>query len=118
MTQEILQNCVPDSKVYGANMGPTWGRHDPGGPHVGPMDLAICGGMPGVQFGNLRGVYLIGYIRPCVCFGYWAFGKRKCLVSDCGRVCRSNIIDYGYALIAVDFCVFVYQTIYIIYSLW
>ena len=23
----------PDSKVYGANMGPTWGRQDPGGPH-------------------------------------------------------------------------------------
>ena len=31
----------PDSKVYGANMGPTWGRQDPGGPHVGPMNLAI-----------------------------------------------------------------------------
>ena len=24
-----------------ANMGPTWGRHDPGGPHVGHMDVAI-----------------------------------------------------------------------------
>ena len=22
-------------------MGPTWGRQDPGGPHVGPMNLAI-----------------------------------------------------------------------------
>ena len=32
----------PDSKVHGANMGPTWGRQDPGGPHVGPMNLAIC----------------------------------------------------------------------------
>ena len=31
----------PDSKVYGANMGPTWGQQDPGGPHVDPMDLAI-----------------------------------------------------------------------------
>ena len=31
-----------DSKVYGANTGPTLGRQDPGGPHVGPMDLAIC----------------------------------------------------------------------------
>ena len=28
---------TPDSKVYGANMGPIWGRQDPGGPHVGPM---------------------------------------------------------------------------------
>ena len=22
-------------------MGPTWGRQDPGGPHVGPMNFAI-----------------------------------------------------------------------------
>ena len=32
---------LPDSKVHGANMGPIWGRQDPGGPHVGPMNLAI-----------------------------------------------------------------------------
>ena len=33
----------PDSKVHGANMGPIWGCQDPGGPHVGPMNFAICG---------------------------------------------------------------------------
>ena len=33
--------AYPDSKVYGANMRPTWGRQDPGGPYVGPMNLAI-----------------------------------------------------------------------------
>ena len=32
----------PDSKVHGTNMGPIWGRQDPGGPHVGPMNFAIC----------------------------------------------------------------------------
>ena len=37
---------VPDSKVYGAYMGPTWGRQDPGGPHVGPMNLVIWVGCP------------------------------------------------------------------------
>ena len=31
----------PNSKVYGANMEPTWGQQDPGGPHVGPTNLAI-----------------------------------------------------------------------------
>ena len=31
----------PDSKVHGANMGPIWGRQDPGGPQVGPMNFAI-----------------------------------------------------------------------------
>ena len=28
--------------VQGANMGPIWGRQDPGGPDVGPMNFAIC----------------------------------------------------------------------------
>ena len=34
---------VPDSKVHGTNMGPIWGRQDPGGPHVSPMNFAIWG---------------------------------------------------------------------------
>ena len=49
-------NCVcdfwevfPDSKVHGANMGPIWGRQDPGGPHVGPMNFAIW-----VAFGKMH----------------------------------------------------------------
>ena len=33
--------CCPDSKVRGANMGPIWGRQDPGGPHVGAINFAI-----------------------------------------------------------------------------
>ena len=33
--------AFPDSKVNEANMGPIWGRQDPGGPHVGPMNFAI-----------------------------------------------------------------------------
>ena len=35
------RRVFPDSKVHGANMGPIWGRQDPGGPHGGPMSLAI-----------------------------------------------------------------------------
>ena len=31
----------PDSKAHGANMGPNWGRQDPGGFQVGPMNFAI-----------------------------------------------------------------------------
>ena len=30
-----------DSKVRGASIGPIWGRQNPGGPHVGPMNFAI-----------------------------------------------------------------------------
>ena len=35
----------PDSKVHGANMGPTWGRQDPGERHVGHVNrvsAAVC----------------------------------------------------------------------------
>ena len=43
--QHILANPfkykLPDSKVHGANVGPIWGRQDPGGPHVGPMNFAM-----------------------------------------------------------------------------
>ena len=31
----------PDSKVLGVNMGSIWGRQNPGGPQVGPMNFAI-----------------------------------------------------------------------------
>ena len=38
--------CVnPDSKVHGANMGPTWVLSAPDEPHVGPMNLAIRDGL-------------------------------------------------------------------------
>ena len=41
-----FDDANPDSKVHGANMGPIWGRQDPGGPHVGPMNFAITGSHP------------------------------------------------------------------------
>ena len=35
------QSRIPYSKVHGANIGPIWGRQDPGVPYVGPMNLAM-----------------------------------------------------------------------------
>ena len=32
---------IPNGKVHVANMATIWGRQDPGGPHVGPMNFAI-----------------------------------------------------------------------------
>ena len=37
----ILDNSNPDSKVHGANMGPTWILSAPDGSHGGPMNFAI-----------------------------------------------------------------------------
>ena len=39
----------PDSKVHGANMGPTWVLSAPDGPHVGPMNLAVRVSLPQVS---------------------------------------------------------------------
>ena len=41
ITDILCIQAFPDSKVHGANVGPTWDRQDPGGPHVGPMNFAI-----------------------------------------------------------------------------
>ena len=39
-------------------MGPIWGRQDPGGPHVGPMNFAIwvvgCQSVPDMTFDQKR----------------------------------------------------------------
>ena len=39
----VYAYASPDSKIHGANMGPTWGRQDPGGPHVNPHEPCCLG---------------------------------------------------------------------------
>ena len=38
---EVEFTRFPDSKIHGPNMGPIWGRQDPGAPHVGPINFSI-----------------------------------------------------------------------------
>ena len=38
-----IASWIPDSKVHGVNMGPRWGRQDPVGPHVGPLNFCYLG---------------------------------------------------------------------------
>ena len=40
-SKHLRRRRDPDSKVHGANMGPTWVLSAPDGPHVGPMNLAM-----------------------------------------------------------------------------
>ena len=41
MSISLEEAASLDSKIHGANVGPTWDRKDPGGPHVGHMNPAI-----------------------------------------------------------------------------
>ena len=52
-TSQSQNTNPPDSKVHGAYMGPTWGRQDPSGPHVGPMNFAIRDNMMTSSNGNI-----------------------------------------------------------------
>ena len=36
-----MEKGYPESKIHGDNMRPAWGRQDPGGPHVGHMNIVI-----------------------------------------------------------------------------
>ena len=62
--------AVPDSKVHGANMRPTWGRQDPGGPHVGHVNLVIWGSSPSsgknlIQNTGITSVYAKRFTVGC-----------------------------------------------------
>ena len=70
--RQATQDC-PDSKVHGANMGPTWVLSVPAGPHVGPMNLAIWV------------VCRVESVRWCCCCSRELRRRRRCCCS-CGHL--------------------------------
>ena len=67
----LKKRPYPDSKVNGANMGPTWVLSAPRGSHVGLMNLAICVCVP----------YLWGWCglvlgRRCLNWPMWPASRR------------------------------------------
>ena len=63
-TLSELSKRVPDSKVDGADMGPTWVLSAPDGPHGGPMNLAIRG-TQGVSFSRVDISILLWWYNVC-----------------------------------------------------
>ena len=69
----------PDSKVHGANMGPTWGRQNPGGPMLAPWTL--LSGFP-IWSGNdyyfeiIFHIFILFYFYS-VLFRNWNISLRK-----------------------------------------
>ena len=58
---------APNSKVHGANIGPTWALSAPDGPHVGPMNLPIRGTLyfGSVVLGNVANfLYMLSSSSP------------------------------------------------------
>ena len=96
----------PDSKVHGANMGPIWGRRDPGGPHVGPMNFALWVNMRiCLHFLSLMNTEVAEPIEILPhadldlfmlysCHGWW-------WPDD---LCRQGIISHGIGLVLLQYC--------------
>ena len=72
-----LSEEYPDSKVHGANMGATWSRQDPGGPHVGPMNLAIwVYTLHETVSSDIKSIHTNGWTRISVTHPYWFVSKQ------------------------------------------
>ena len=67
----------PDSKNHRANMGPIWGRQDPGGPHVSPMNFPIwVDARHDIGDSDEYWAFDSEYIDTCIrnfCKGYWQY---------------------------------------------
>ena len=70
MVWEQILLIITDSKVHGANMGPIWGRQDPGGPHVGPMNFAIWDLIYWVIV-QLLSIYVIALMEFSMKLNHW-----------------------------------------------
>ena len=99
LSRPIRQKWIntPDSKVYGANLGPTWCRQDPGGPHVDPMNLAIWDQLNDIAHWNdspMNSLHLaLTYILFCV---------EETHTSTC------IYIIYTSVCVLVSFCIIIY----------
>ena len=78
--QPVQIDTYPDSKVCGANMVPIWGRQDPGGPHVGLMNLAIWVVLTSIKHLFVRCIIL--YSSNISIFNY--------MISRIDRQCHRN----------------------------
>ena len=133
-TRQCVGETIPDSKVHGANMGPTWVLSAQGWPHIGPMNLAIRDGIIGLDSGllpvrpqaffwNIGGLLLIG---PSGANSIWNTSIFVQWISHENDVCRMtaifsrlqfvNYIGFSKTSIgivtAIQSCMLVYYTNY------
>ena len=68
-----LLHTSPDSKVHGANMGPTWVLLAPDGPHVGPKNLVIRADIYGDDQVHVP-------LEPAPALTYWGWDKMAAIL--------------------------------------
>ena len=82
---------IPDSKIHGANIRPTWVLSAPGGPHVGPMNLAIRDMQP--RWGSSFGPAYVKdtHRRHTDILGWFCGLKHKKFLCKCVLEARQNL---------------------------
>ena len=86
----------PDSKVHGANMGSIWGREDPSGPHVGPINFAIWGAYNWSILKIPHALIFIPMIQSCLTFTHDMTVELSWHMQDCDQS------QYGMCKIETD----------------
>ena len=87
---------IPDSKVHGANMGPIWGRQDPGGSHVGPINFAIWDDIIEVHFHS-------AFSFRILCTLYNTCEDNTLTISHFAVVCKITAVSFTLQFITTDF---------------
>ena len=96
----LARRSFPHNKVHGANTGPTRGRQDPGGPHVGPMNFAIWVGLVACSFEIQLSLGAISSFVNCKPIYYNEVQINRCKYFLSGSVWRCSLamIESSHAL--------------------
>ena len=90
-------------------MEPIWGRQDPGGPHVGPMNFAICEGaghtydVPCLFLFSFRCCMLIDFARWFNCTSFTVTMASVTLCNSCELNWTRTVFWLLYSLILLQF---------------
>ena len=76
---------IPDSKVHGANMGPTWVLSAADGSHGGPTNLAVRDVSEGAECSKSSSMNLFAFRFSATCHfldKWWASSLRRTCITD------------------------------------
>ena len=93
---ETIVQTYPDSKVHGANMGSIWGQQDPGGPHVGPMNLALWVNISAIHPMKYANSFIVLFAMAILSVPLDSWGK---VSITCAISLQRNVMKYNYIFI-------------------
>ena len=73
-------------------MGPIWGRQDPGGPHVGPMNFAIWAVMHYPKFQDNMATNM-NIMEETICGEIWVEDEFQTIITSCNSWVMADTVQ-------------------------